>query len=205
MLEKLRNAFQPLTNLIARPLTIFHPNIVSIITIFVFIPGTYFYTKGDTLLGSLFILGAAFDALDGTVAKLTGKTSQFGGVLDATIDRIVEGIVFIGIGVGDIVPWELLFATYIGSISISYIKAKAEAASGTTKVGKNKFSVGIAQRGDRLLIIFVASILNHFFTNDSYEVMIGAFVLLFILQAITLIWRGIVIYQVLDRNQKQTI
>lgn len=200
MLEKLRELLQPLVNLIAHPFLKIHPNVLSIVSIFVFIPGLYFYSQGDTLLGSLFVLGALFDAIDGTVARLTGKTSKFGGVLDATIDRITEGMVLIAIGLGDIVPWEYLFAFFILSISISYIKAKAEAASGTSKVGKNKFSVGIAQRGDRVFILFIGSILNYFFTNESNDVIFASIIILIILAAITFLWRAVMIWTVLEEK-----
>ncbi|MDQ7020534.1 MAG: CDP-alcohol phosphatidyltransferase family protein [Candidatus Dojkabacteria bacterium] len=160
----------------------------------------YFYSQGNSLLGSLFVVGALFDAIDGTVARLTGKFSQFGGVLDATIDRITEGMVLLSIGAGRLAPWELVFTIFIGSISISYIKAKAEAASGTSKVGKNQFSVGIGQRGDRILILFVGSILNYFFSKDDNKILFASLIILLISIVITLVWRGIMIWKVLEKQ-----
>lgn len=200
MFELLRSRVQPLTNLIARPFTIFHPNVLSFMLFLVAAPGFYFYSQGDSFLGSLFILGALFDGLDGTVAKLTGKTSKFGGILDATLDRVFDGLVLLFIGIGELAPWELVFGIYIASITISYIKAKAEATVGQSKVGKNQFSVGIAQRGDRVFILFIGSILNGLFTSEDNEILLGALIILLTTAIITVIWRGIVIYKAVDER-----
>lgn len=195
MIEGLRELLQPFTNFVARPFTIFHPNVLSFMLFLVAAPGFYFYSIGDSLLGSLFILGALFDGLDGTVAKLTGKTSKFGGILDATLDRIFDGLVLFFIGIGGLVDWEILFGLYILSVSISYIKAKAEASTATTKVGKNQFSVGVAQRGDRMVIIFIGSILNGLITPDDNLLLTYSFIFLGILALVTLVWRFFAIYE----------
>lgn len=200
MFEQLRNTLQPLTNLLAMPFMWIHPNVISIISIFIFLPGMYFYAEGNSLLGTLFILGALFDAVDGTVARKRGISSPFGGVLDATIDRITEGMVLLAIGMGGLVKWEYVFTFFILSIAISYIKAKAEAAAHVDKVGKNKFSVGISQRGDRMFVLFAGSVLNHLFTKDSNDILMYAFFYLIVTSLITLLWRGVVIWKVLDQK-----
>jgi len=199
MIESIRDLIQPLTNLIAKPFTIFHPNVLSFMSFLVAAPGFYFYAKGDSLLGSLFILGAMFDGIDGTVARMTNTKSKFGGILDATLDRVFEGVVLLFIGVGELVPWPLLFIFYIASISISYIKAKAEATVGENKVGKNKFSVGITQRGDRMTALFLASVASYFLTPDNHEILTGAIAVLSLFCLITIIWRGIVIFREVEK------
>jgi phosphatidylglycerophosphate synthase len=139
-----------------------HPHVLSLFSFVIAAPGFYFYAKGDSLLGSLFILGAMFDSIDGAVAKKTGKTTKFGGVLDATLDRVFDGLILFFIGVGGLVDWAWLFLAFITFVTVSYIKAKTEAVSSEVNVGTNRFSVGIAQRGERVAIIFLASILNGF-------------------------------------------
>jgi archaetidylinositol phosphate synthase len=202
MIERLRNRLQPLLNIVAKPFTVFHPNVLSFGLFIVAIPGFYFYSIGSSIGGSLFILAAMFDGIDGTVAKLTGKTSKFGGILDATLDRLFEGLLFMFIGMGNLVSWPILFTVFNLSVCISFIKSKAETMVGESKVGKNKFSVGFAQRGDRLLIVFLGSLLNGFFTNNNNEILTYAMCLLLAMSAITLIWRGIVIYQVVDELER---
>lgn len=199
MIEKLRELFTPFINLLARPFTIFHPNVVSILSILIGLPGFYFIAKGDSLLGSLFILGAIFDAFDGAVARMTKKTSKFGGILDATIDRFFEGLFFMSLAIGGLVSVWLAFMSFNLSICISYIKAKAEATVGQSTVGKNEFSVGIAQRGDRLAIMFFGLLLNGLFTVDSNIILNASVVFLLITALITLIWRGILILKIVNK------
>lgn len=198
MFETLRDSIQPITNMVARPFTIFHPSVLSFMSFLVAAPGFYFFAQGNSLLGCLFIFGALFDGIDGTVAKLTGKTSKFGGILDATLDRVFDGLVLMFMGIGGLVEWWLLFLVYITSVTISYSKAKAEASVGQSKVGKNQFSVGIAQRGDRLAMIFFGSILNHFFTVEDNLILDVTMWLLLLTAVITIIWRGIIIYKSVD-------
>ncbi len=160
-------------------------------------PGFYFYVKGNSLLGSLFILGALFDSVDGVVARKTDKTSKFGGVLDATLDRIFEGVLLLCIGIGNLVSWNLVMLLYIFSISVSYVKSKAETVLQETSVGTNQLSVGIAQRGERVVIIFLSSILNYFFTPESNSLFNIALLILTLLAAFTLLWRLKVVYNLL--------
>src|SRR5688572_7370554 len=100
MLNKLRKLSQPLLDIVTYPLLWIHPNIICILSIIVSIPGYYFFAIGNELLGSLFIIGAIFDAFDGHVTRKTGKISKFGGILDATIDRVYEGLLFLSLGIG---------------------------------------------------------------------------------------------------------
>jgi len=110
MFNQLRKPLQPLINLIAAPFMWVHPNVLSLFSFVIAAPGFYFYAKGDSLLGSLFILGAMFDSIDGAVAKKTGKTTKFGGVLDATLDRVFDGLVLFFIGVGGLHGYSLLLS-----------------------------------------------------------------------------------------------
>jgi archaetidylinositol phosphate synthase len=199
MMEYLRQYLTPLVNFLAKPLTVFHPNVVSFLSILIGLPGFYFISQGDSLLGSLFILGAISDAFDGAVARMTGKTSKFGGILDATIDRFFEGLFFMSLAAGELVSVELAFIAFNVSVCISYIKAKAEATVGQSTVGKNEFSVGIAQRGDRLAIMFFGLLLNGIFTSDSNDILLGSVLVLLITALITLVWRGILIYKVVEK------
>lgn len=200
MFEALRDTFKPLVDFIATPFKIFHPNVLTVFSFFIAAPGFYFYAKGDALLGSLFILGGAFDAVDGAVARMTGKKSAFGGIWDATLDRIFDGLILLFIGIGGLVEWELLFVVYIFAGVISFIKSKAETAVSSDSVGKNQFSVGFAQRGDRLAIIFVGSILSGIFTKENHEILTGAMVVLLVLSVITFVWRAVVIYKVVEKK-----
>ncbi len=194
MLNKLRKLSLPILDIVTYPILWMHPNLINILSIIVSIPGYYFFAIGNELLGSLFILGAVFDAFDGHVARKTGKGNpKFGGILDATIDRIYEGLLLLSMGIGKLVSWEWLFALLIASYTSTFIKAKAEAVMGESNVGTNKFSVGFVQRGDRILILFLAPIANYFLTSEKNEILLGSIIFLTFASVVTLIMRGIVI------------
>lgn len=190
MLNYLRKPLAPVIDLIALPFSWINPNVLSFMSFLVAAPGFYFLAKGNSLLGSLFVLGAMFDSIDGAVAKRAGKSTKFGGVLDATLDRIFDGLVLFFIGIGELASWPLVFLTFIAFVSVSYIKAKTEAVSGQSSVGTNEFSIGLAQRGERLTLLTFACVLNYFLTEKNNEILIYTIAVLLVLSAFTVLMRG---------------
>jgi CDP-diacylglycerol--glycerol-3-phosphate 3-phosphatidyltransferase len=90
--------------------------------------------------GVAYIFAAACDALDGTLARVSGRGSRFGAFLDSNIDRFEESIVFLGLtfyyaGIGG--QWEvpLILVVTVGSLMVSYTRARAEAVGVACKVG----------------------------------------------------------------------
>jgi len=110
-----------------------------------------------------YIVAAACDALDGTLARVSGKGSRFGAFLDSTIDRFEESIVFLGLTVyyartvlGDawaawVVP--LIFVAAVASLMVSYTRARAEAVGVECKEG-------VMTRPLRVAILIVTMILD---------------------------------------------
>ncbi|MBK6433400.1 CDP-alcohol phosphatidyltransferase family protein [Candidatus Amarolinea dominans] len=81
--------------------------------------------------GILMVVAAIFDAIDGTLARVTNRTSRFGAFLDSTLDRYSEAVTFFGLliyynGQGNRIETILIFATLIGSLLVSYTRARAE-------------------------------------------------------------------------------
>ena len=108
--------------------------------------------------GVAYIFAAACDALDGTLARVSGRGSRFGAFLDSNIDRIEESIVFLGLtvyyaGIGG--QWEipLLLVVTVGSLMVSYSRARAEAVGVDCKVG-------FMTRVPRVAIMIVGMILD---------------------------------------------
>ena len=143
---------EPLAKLaIAAGLT---PNMVTVIgavvttaIAVVLIPAGFLFWAA--ILSGLF---AAFDMIDGTMARLKGGASAFGATLDATCDRITDGALFAAIIWWLIysydAPKSLVVASLIVLVSsqvISYVKARGE-ASGLKLVG------GLIERPERLII-----------------------------------------------------
>src|SRR5690606_25760622 len=88
--------------------------------------------SGELIWGGIVMLAsAALDAFDGTLARTTGRVTPFGGVFDSTIDRLFEGAVLGGllyyfIERGDREESMLIFAAVVGSLCVSYVRARAE-------------------------------------------------------------------------------
>jgi CDP-diacylglycerol--glycerol-3-phosphate 3-phosphatidyltransferase len=115
-----------------------------------------FFPRGVWFIGTLLVWGfVMLDLVDGAVARISGRSSKFGAVLDSSCDRIADAAVF-----GSIAwyfarhgqRWMFLAAMLclvLGSLT-SYIRARAEAAGMTA-------TVGIAERADRLIIVLVGT------------------------------------------------
>lgn len=109
--------------------------------------------------GGLLLVASAFDMLDGAVARATGTTSKFGGFLDSTIDRYSESVVFLGVLIylldtsdartGSI----LVFIATVGSLMISYARARAEALGW-------KASVGLVARPERVILLAICLLIG---------------------------------------------
>lgn len=108
--------------------------------------------------GIAFALGSICDTLDGTYARMSGKGTRFGAFLDSTLDRIEEGIVLAAIAMvyarqGDELGVLLTVIAVIGSLLVSYTRARAE---GLGLDGE----VGIASRPVRVVILSAGLILG---------------------------------------------
>jgi CDP-diacylglycerol--glycerol-3-phosphate 3-phosphatidyltransferase len=108
--------------------------------------------------GVAYIFAAICDALDGTLARVSGKGSRFGAFLDSSIDRFEESIVFLGLSiyyaqVGGLYEIPLILVASIGSLMVSYTRARAEAVGVACRVG-------FMTRVPRVVIMIAGLILN---------------------------------------------
>jgi CDP-diacylglycerol--glycerol-3-phosphate 3-phosphatidyltransferase len=114
---------------------------------------------GYTALGgALLVFSAGFDALDGTLARLTGQQSQFGAFFDSTLDRYSEAVVYGGLLYyylerGARTEMLLVYAAIVGSLMVSYARARAEGLGLQCKVGA-------LTRFERLAILSICLILG---------------------------------------------
>lgn len=82
----------------------------------------------------LVLASGACDALDGIVARSSGRASRFGALLDSTVDRLADGLPLVGVvvfysGQGAIVAVPVV--AMMGAFTVSYIRARAEALGGS--------------------------------------------------------------------------
>ena len=107
------------------------------------------------ILAPIFVLISGFcDALDGALARLYGKSTVFGGFLDSLLDRYADSAIYFGIIMGGLCDIEWGIMALVGSLLVSYARARSEAA------GVKMETVGIAERADRLLIIVLGSFMS---------------------------------------------
>jgi CDP-diacylglycerol--glycerol-3-phosphate 3-phosphatidyltransferase len=90
--------------------------------------------------GVLIIFAGLFDSVDGALARLSGRVTKFGAFLDSTLDRWAESalflaIVFRGVELQDNLTVYLAVAALIGSLLVSYTRARAEGLGASIKEG----------------------------------------------------------------------
>jgi len=111
------------------------------------------------LAGVLLIVAGAFDMLDGAVARATGRVTRFGGVLDSVLDRYAEAFVLGGLLIWIVrtelgaVPVLLCYATIVGSILVSYVRARAEGAG-------IALTQGFFARPERIVVLALGLLLD---------------------------------------------
>jgi CDP-diacylglycerol---glycerol-3-phosphate 3-phosphatidyltransferase len=127
----------------------------------VFIVGGEIGARGDMSYigwgGALILFAGVFDILDGQVARSRQMTSRFGAIYDSVLDRYSEMLMFLGICYYLVSHQYLLsslfaFVAMIGSVMVSYTRARAEGV-GITCDG------GVMQRPERIILIGVSGLL----------------------------------------------
>jgi CDP-diacylglycerol---glycerol-3-phosphate 3-phosphatidyltransferase len=108
--------------------------------------------------GVLMLISVPLDALDGTMARISGSTSSAGAFLDSVTDRWSEIFLFGGLAVWSLqttAPWMSLlsFAAVCGSLMVSYTKARAEGLGFPC-------NVGLLTRLERYLVMLPALLFN---------------------------------------------
>lgn len=109
-----------------------------------------------TLAGALIIGFSLFDMLDGQVARLGGMASTFGAMYDSVLDRYCElvtlgGIAYYLIQIDLFAGAVIAFVALIGSIMVSYVRARAEGLGIECKIG-------FMQRPERVVVTSVATL-----------------------------------------------
>ena len=155
MLNRLRPQVKMFLDPIAKRIRI-NPNILTIIGLLVSFLSAYMFATDKLLIGGLLIAVSGFvDMLDGAVARNNYQTTKFGGVLDSTSDRFADAFILIGIIYGGYVNWIYGILALHASLTVSYVRARAESEG-------IECNVGIAERAERLVIIMAGAFLSYF-------------------------------------------
>jgi len=132
------------------------PNMITVLGVIVSVLAawalaTYSGDSGNLVTaGTLLLLSGFLDAIDGTLARATGKVTRFGGFFDSVCDRYSDAIVLASVIYSGLCDPFWGFAALIGSMMVSYSRSRAEAAS--VKMA----GVGLAERAERMIFLALA-------------------------------------------------
>ena len=130
------------------------PNAISMTGLVLNLAAAVLILEDMFVLGAFaFIIGSIMDTLDGRYSRMSGKGTMFGAFLDSTLDRIEEGVVLTAVAyqfadAGDAVPAAACVFVVLGSLMVSYTRARAEALGVECKVG-------IATRPVRVVLLSI--------------------------------------------------
>src|SRR3989440_4240942 len=144
--------------------------------------GRYFF-----LAGVAFIVGSIMDTLDGRYSRMSGKGTPFGAFLDSTLDRLEEGVVLTAVAAwfaadGRDVAVAACVATVLGSLMVSYTRARAEALGVECKVG-------LATRPVRVVILSIGLVFAKGAGIGHFELLAPAVYVLAALTVLTTLQR----------------
>ena len=137
-----------------------HPNVITVAGFAAAVGAAYLLAEGRLLAGGIVMLaGAALDLFDGAVARLGGKESTFGAMLDSVFDRLSEIAVLFGLLVfyvrgADDVGAYLAFGALAASLMVSYLRARSE---GLGVPG----DVGLMGRPERIVVLGAGLLLGY--------------------------------------------
>jgi CDP-diacylglycerol--glycerol-3-phosphate 3-phosphatidyltransferase len=139
------------------------------------------------LAGIAFIVGSIMDTLDGRYSRMSGKGTPFGAFLDSTLDRVEEGIVLTAVAAwfavrGKDVAVAACVVAVLGSLMVSYTRARAEALGVECKVG-------LATRPVRVVILSFGLVLAKVFTVGDFSPLELAIYALALLTTFTVLQR----------------
>lgn len=135
------------------------PNMVTILGLLGNVVGAYLLATGHIMWGGIVVtIIAPIDALDGTMARLRGETTRFGGFVDSVTDRYSELLIFGGLliyflNLDAVLPVVLTYLAAAGSLMVSYTRARAEGLNYEAKVG-------LLTRVERYLVLLPCLIFN---------------------------------------------
>ncbi|PJF25202.1 MAG: CDP-alcohol phosphatidyltransferase family protein [Phototrophicales bacterium] len=168
-----------------------HPDTITIVGLIVVAIGSAFIASGALQFGGLLLLASLpLDALDGAVARAMQRQDRFGAVLDSTLDRYADGLIFGALAyyfAAQSQPGNLLLAlaALMGSFVVSYTRARAGEAGLSVKIG-------LFSRFERVIALLLALLIPPLLIPGLWVLAVGT--------NITGVQRLWFIYKHLDRG-----
>ncbi len=160
MIERVKGHVRILLKPLTRRIIQVNPNTLTLFGLLISLVSAVFFARRETITaGAFLLLSGFFDALDGEVARENNRITKFGGFLDSVSDRFADAAILIGAMYGGLTAfphlpdWFVGVLAIVGSLLVSYTRARAEAAG----VGA---SVGIGERAVRIIIIVIGAFMG---------------------------------------------
>ncbi len=168
------------------------PNLVTMIGLLIAVAAAYLVGVGLWWAGGLVALFAGvFDMFDGALARATGRASDFGALLDSTIDRVSEAVILLGVLAFYLTKDNdtgamLVYVALVGSIMVSYMRARSEGLGIDCKVG-------VMTRPERVVLTGFGLIVAHWIPVVMLVVLgvIAALTVLTAIHRLTHTWRSL--------------
>jgi CDP-diacylglycerol---glycerol-3-phosphate 3-phosphatidyltransferase len=164
------------------------PNAISMVGLLGNLAAAVLVWQGFYSLGGIaFIVGSVMDTLDGRYARVSGKGTLFGAFLDSTLDRVEEGIVLTAVAyrfaeADHEFAAAMCVVVVLGSLMVSYTRARAEALGVECKVG-------LATRPVRVVILSVGLVFAKGAGIANFELLAPAIYVMAALTALTVVQR----------------
>ncbi len=135
------------------------PNHLTVLGLGVSVLAALSFARGRERWGAvLLILAGLFDFFDGSLARLSGQVTPFGAFLDSVIDRYSDLVVMAGILVlfarmGRPTEVVLALLALIGTVMVSYTKARAQAIGVACEIG-------LMERPERLIVLIAGGLFD---------------------------------------------
>lgn len=148
--------------------------------------------------GGVILFAGLFDMMDGRLARMGNMSSKFGALWDSTLDRYSELFTLFGIAFYLILNgwmWSSVttFIAMVGSVMVSYVRARAEGLDIECKVG-------LMQRPERVVLTALGAIFCGVF--DNLWILVVPMIIIAVLANITAFWRIAHCYKVLTKEEK---
>ena len=135
------------------------PNHLTVLGLGVSVVAAHAFFQGRLRLGAaLLTVAGLFDFFDGSLARLSNSESAFGAFLDSVVDRYSDLVVLLGIALfyerrDDGLGVFLTMATLVGTIMVSYTKARAQS------VGV-QCEIGLMERPERMIVLIAGGVFH---------------------------------------------
>ena len=192
--------YQDRHRIILKPLAEFlakmgiHPNFITLFSFIITSSGVIWILLKKPLIAFIwFLLSAPLDAVDGYVARISGKVSRFGAFLDSTLDRITDSLLFLSLIIvfGED-PFSFFFLSFslVSAYLISYMRARVEGLGET-------LMEGLMSRGPRLVGFLILLLVWGIFGEIWFKFLLPVY---FVLLVITVFQRLVLAYRKLKEH-----